>query len=203
MALESRQRPDPTLIHGGGPIVLDRRFLLARTSSGLPTSRVQLPGFCLGNKPVGDGIFLVPGGHAEFASEETMRDVNATYGLEMKSLKTGEAIARCGFDIDRSGSRIVIEHSPQGARRADISHDARRELVISDFRVRMVLAIVDIARSIGMEEVVGVSADNHLGVAYRRLDADRARVIMDDVYKAAGFSEDPTDKNYHFRIEAG
>jgi len=169
--------------------------LSAPATPRLPTSVEELVDSCMQNSPISDNTSLAPGAHAEFADHGVRRKIDGEFGVEMLS-RTGEPIARAGFDVT-GDNKIFIGHSPQGGHKDELSHAARRELVASDFRVRMVQAIVGLAQGLGASEVVGYSADRN---PKPTLPYDQARRVMDEVYEAAGFVKDPTDSFYHFPL---
>jgi hypothetical protein len=164
----------------------------------LPATNEELVTSCLDKKEISKGVTLTPGAFADFAEYDNKETVNGEYGVTLTSDKTGEPIARAGFDVTRDG-KVFIGHSPQGGHKDTLSHDARRELVISGFRDKLVNGIVEVAKGLGAEEVVGHSADTHPSVG-RTLSRERAEEIMDRVYSRAGFVQDPGDKYYHRRL---
>lgn len=168
--------------------------------SHLPTSATELASSCLDRKNVTDGIVLVPGAFAPFASNEERRAINGVFGLEMTSPTTGEPLARCGFDIE--GDIMVINHTPQGAYKPSLSAEGRKDVCLlrDDFRGVLMDTMVEIARTLGLSEVVGISAENNPKVQFDLLEPGKSKEIgvkiINDVFEQAGFVRDG-NLNYH------
>lgn len=170
----------------------------------LPKSVPDLYEAAMYLKPIGKGIILVPGMKTHFLPEEPGEArpsysgvplINGQYGILLKSQRpeSDENLAVAGFSI--GWGQMEIEHSPQGAnpRRYNshpfmgkLSHSGRNELLVSNYRMFMMQVLIDLARSMDLEKIKGIAAENHMKVTEtKELSLETGQRIMDKVYRDA------------------
>lgn len=165
---------------------------------------------------VGDDMQLVLGaGFSDRAFDRSRRDIYGDYGLVLSN--DGYEIAVIGFNLQNQ--RMLITHTPQGVsppkpdhphpdyREPTISRSARRRLVSPkyNFRKKLISKAIDIAKQLGLQEVVGLGYDNNpvteLKVAYNfgGVTENRMLRIIDSVFIDNGFTEGD-DGNFHHSL---
>ncbi len=172
----------------------------------------ELEDACIEGKKVGQTSRLAPA--LALAVRRGLKDgmnIAGTYGLLYVLQKdiSVTPIAQLGFDIDGAG--MVITNSPQGytddrlvGYSEEVKRAALQTLKGEKFRDTMLQEALNLAKRLkrlGVEVVVGISADNHPNVDINggTIPYNHAKKIMDEVYLRNGFAEDFTG-DYSFEL---
>ncbi len=148
---------------------------------------------------LGNRLRLCPGMHMEGVMGEA---IDGYFGLQLMDKKENPSLAlvNMGFNIYRN--YILIAQTPTALPPEQMNARQRRFVgFASNYRETMPQTVVEIARYLGAEYVLGYSTQTHPTIDSKirkgEIHPDKARKVLDNFYENAGFFKGLDDMYYY------
>ena len=156
--------------------------------------------YCLVTAPIiaDCTLKMCPGILMSDAPIQMRRQINATFGIEKYDPETREQVASCGFNIE--DNVLVIKNTPHGKRPDDFTLVAvKNRLTTSDFRIEMMQVMLDIAKNLKLQGVMGFPiVEQNVPVPKRIYRA------VNELFESFGFDLiSDTKPYYYYNLVAG
>lgn len=159
----------------------------------------QLPQLCQEHTPIYGKLRLCVGLWADFASPDQKSLALGKFAVEKIDTQTKMPVAHAGFDIAEGA--MLITQTPQALRPDDFSTEQERHrLGRSKFRHEMILALIELARNLGLKKVSGNCAALHYEVELGLTDYGDIERRTDRVFEQLGFAYNPKTFQYEYII---